>query len=214
MGIKKIIKNIFDFIFPLNESESFLEKTTPYKLYSKYQILNPEVKKYTFAVFDYSYQDIRNLILGIKFKNKISYIEKLSPALYDLIVDKIYELENFENFKNPVITCVPLSKKRKRERGFNQSERIIKNLQRQGLNFETDFNILKKIKNTKPQSSLRNRLDRFKNVKGCFECHKNIKGRNIILIDDVVTTCATVNEIKKVLKRSGARKIVVFALAH
>lgn len=203
-----------DLLFPPSKEELYLQNLKDDDLYIKYALTNTDIKNMVFAVFDYSHQDIRKLIHGIKFKNRINYIEKLTPALYDLIIEKVYDLENFENFKNPIITCVPLSNKRKRERGFNQGERIIKSLQEKGLNFETKISLIKKIKNTKAQSSLKNRLDRFKNVKNYFSCTEDISGRNIILVDDVITTCATVNEVKKVLKKSGARKVVVFALAH
>ena len=79
-----------------------------------------------------------------------------------------------------------------------------------------DFNILIKIKETEHQANIKERKDRLKNLSGSFSV-KNaemIKSRNIILIDDVITTGATLSEARKTLKQFGAKKIIAFTVAH
>jgi predicted amidophosphoribosyltransferase len=77
-------------------------------------------------------------------------------------------------------------------------------------------NILIKPKDTEHQARIRHRTERLKNIVGSFvvQSPESVKNRNIILIDDIVTTSATLNEAKKMLKSSGARKIIAFTVAH
>jgi predicted amidophosphoribosyltransferase len=78
--------------------------------------------------------------------------------------------------------------------------------------------ILIKPKETEHQARIKDRRTRLKNIIGSFavkDSEKNkIKNRNIILIDDITTTGATLTEAKKVLKQAGARKIIAFTVAH
>ena len=77
-------------------------------------------------------------------------------------------------------------------------------------------NILEKIKESPSQTSVKNRAERLENLKGCFKAVNldNVRGANIILIDDVITTGATMSEAKKALENAGARQVLCFAMAH
>ena len=110
-----------------------------------------------------------------------------------------------------LVIPIPLSKKRERQRGFNQAEIIARDLA-EYFNYELSLD-LKKIKNTKPQSELseKNRSDNIKNV---FVWNgENLNEKNIILIDDVITTGATIGEAAKILKLAGAKYIIALAIA-
>lgn len=110
------------------------------------------------------------------------------------------------NFNDNLVVPVPLAKKRLRWRGFNQAELLAQRVaEKYGLTL--DSSNLIRTKHKKPQAKLAEAA-RLKNVKDCFEWRgSNLKKRNIILIDDVVTTGATVNECAKVLKDSGAGEV-------
>ncbi len=73
-----------------------------------------------------------------------------------------------------------------------------------------------KNKNTIPQARLTNRNKRLQNIKGAFSIINTniIKGKTVIIIDDVTTTGGTMLEIIKILKKSGAKKVIGFAVAH
>lgn len=110
---------------------------------------------------------------------------------------------------------IPLYKKKMNERGFNQAK-IIANFLKKYHNLPiADF--VWRVKNTKSQTKLKTDRQRLINLKGAFRLNDNkkqiIKNANILLIDDVVTTGATVNQATKVLKKAGAGQIFVFALA-
>jgi ComF family protein len=109
---------------------------------------------------------------------------------------------------------VPLHKKRLRERGFNQSLLLARALGRK-YGIAVDFSLLKRRKFTLTQTGL-TRQEREKNIKGAFETARpgQIADKNLILVDDVYTTGATVNECARILKHSGAADVAVVTLAR
>jgi len=110
------------------------------------------------------------------------------------------------------IVPVPLHSKKLREREFNQTALISRHLSRQsGVPLLLD--ILKKDKATLPQTDVSGK-ERLKNVKNTFTAGKSVAGLRLILVDDVITTGATVYECAKVLKKAGSARITVVALAR
>jgi ComF family protein len=111
------------------------------------------------------------------------------------------------------IIPVPLHPSRKRERGFNQAYILAKVLSRR-----YDVPVLKggldRIRPTPPQTG--KRRERIRNVRGAFQVRRpdRIHGRSILLVDDVFTTGATVNECAKVLMKAGAQVVWVYTLAR
>ena len=112
-----------------------------------------------------------------------------------------------------IIGAVPIHKKRKDERGYNQSELIAKELAKSIPNLEYK-KILTKTKNNKRQSEL-NKEERIQNVKDVYEIQNKpiIKNKKIVLFDDIYTTGNTVNECSRVLKENGAKEVLAITLA-
>ena len=115
--------------------------------------------------------------------------------------------------ENSIITHIPLRRQRQFDRGFNQSEQLSLILARK-FQIPTK-SLLIKIKDTEPQSSL-NREKRFLNIRGVFAPAKDaqLSGENIILIDDITTTGATMEEACRVIKKAGTKSVWGIALAH
>jgi len=112
------------------------------------------------------------------------------------------------------IVPVPLHPRRRRERGFNQAQVIAAELARlKGI--ESVDDALVKVKNVPPQTSLPAR-DRRRNIRGAFRVKKNekIKGRTILLLDDVYTTGSTLRECSLALKKSGAKDVRALTIAQ
>ena len=176
---------------------------------------NPE-EDFIYSVFNYRDKTVKNTIWTLKYRRRHSIAKVLAQALSDKIAEEISELEMMENFTEPMLIPIPLSKKRLRERGFNQAEVLAAELEKINQKLCLEKNVLYKIKETQNQARLRNRNERLKNLRGCFAVRnpEKILGRNIILIDDVSTTGATLVEAKKILQKSGARKIIGLTLAH
>jgi ComF family protein len=107
---------------------------------------------------------------------------------------------------------VPLHPVKLRSRGFNQSIELTRVLARH-YHLPYDWRICRRIKQTKAQSELR-REHRRRNLRNAFQVCAEIKGFHLVVVDDVITTGATVTELCKVLKRAGAKRVDVWALAR
>lgn len=134
--------------------------------------------------------------------------EILSRYLKDLF--KNYELE----IKDFLIIPVPLHWQKKKQRGFNQSYLIAGQLSN-NMGLPIENNILKRTKNTASQVELKDKEKREINIKDCFIVEKPelLSGKNIILLDDVFTTGATMKEAALVIKKAGAKKVIGLVVA-
>jgi len=206
---KKIFGFVLDFLFPrkcgvcnkLNDNfvcKDCLKRINSFKIYN----FSEE------GIWIYRYEGIvRNLIIDYKFKDK-SYLCELfaNCILSDGEVCKIIK-------KYDIILPVPLHKKRFKERGYNQSK-LISDILAQKLGVQTFDDVLVKIKNTLPQG--KNLLhDRRKAIKGAFflENPDKIKGKNVLIFDDIYTTGNTANECKKIIEESGAKSVEILTIA-
>jgi ComF family protein len=180
-----------------------------------------ESAEWIFPIYDYREPIIKKSLWLLKYNGKKRLANVFAEIIYDKILEELSELSVMENFTSPVLIPVPLSPSRYRERGFNQAqlicEEIIKiNNLRHGVNMKLEKNILIKPKETEHQARIKDRGVRLKNIVGSFAI-KNpelIKKKNIILIDDITTTGATLSEARKILRQSGARKVIAFTVAH
>ncbi len=117
--------------------------------------------------------------------------------------------------QHPIVMSIPLSSKKLRKRGYNQAELLAQALA-QEFNLELNNKILFRIRHTNPQFKL-DKISRIQNVKDAFEIYQKdrdfLKGKTVLLVDDLATSCATLRECAKVLKRAGAREVygVTFA---
>jgi ComF family protein len=116
------------------------------------------------------------------------------------------------NWPIDVIVPVPLHKIRLDERGYNQSELLARELSYRLNIFMSKA--LRRVRNTTTQTAL-HKEERIENVKGAFKVtyKDTIVGKNVLLVDDVLTTGATLDECAKVLKENGAKDVYVATIA-
>jgi len=224
MNVLKILKQfILDIIFPIaclgcqregvwlcdDCLKKILLKTTDEKLNHSSSLDG------LFYATHYENDIIQEAIHTLKYK----YIETLAHSLGELLtgyllkLDKKEHLAILESPKNTILIPVPLHKKRFLERGFNQAE-LIANEFNKNFHFNLQTKILVRAKWTMPQVQLKGR-DRKENIKGVFIVKNwNFPGKNVIILDDVATTLATLEECAKVLKRAGANKVWGLVVAH
>lgn len=155
----------------------------------------------THALYAYTYP-VDAIIRHYKYNHALHLSQTLGSLLQEKIVD----------FDIDTIIPMPLHPERLKERGFNQSLELAKVIVKQ-RNISIDSASCSRIKNTPPQASL-DLKDRTKNVKDAFSCKSRFDGMHIGLIDDVLTTGASLNELAKTLKKSGASRISCYVLAR
>lgn len=157
------------------------------------------------AAVKYEAGPIKELIYQFKYYG----FTALSLHLGELIC---HQLGRSFCFKNTVLVPVPLHIKRKNQRGFNQSELLARYISAKlGIR---GGDALKRTKNTPPQAAL-SKKDRLLNISDAFVCEDPdlVYKKTVILIDDVASTGATINECAKALKKAGARKVFGFVVA-
>lgn len=174
-------------------------------------IENKDKEKYYFEKHAYMFlykNEIRKLIIDYKFNDK--------AYLYKLFSENIIKNEKICGIlkKYDIIIPVPIHKKRKRQRGYNQSELISKEIANYIKSLNLENNIIQKVKNNIAQSTL-SKKQRKTNVENVYKIaeKEKIENKNIVLFDDIYTTGSTVNVISKILKENGAKKIIVLTIA-
>ena len=223
------------------------------------------------SLFDYRSPLVKEAVWMLKYRGNKKIAALLAACLYDELLAFLEEYAPFTNFTEPLLIPIPLSRKRERERGFNQCVLLCDALmrldtsflpssveegcrrrgggvllrrsvgssrrgggveiigrpvcalacalrasrQRTGRNFTLSTSALRKVKDTPAQTKMDKRIERLRNLKGCFLADPEaVCGRNIILIDDVATTGATLDEARRALRKAGARKVIAFTIAH
>lgn len=178
----------------------------------------PPEDRFIHALYDYRHPLVKHVIWKLKYKNAKDVAECFADSLLEEIIAVLNEeLLVFESEK-PLIVPIPLHKKRLRERGYNQSDLIAKAVVARGGQkiFDVSTTLLRRIKETKSQVRSEKRTVRIKNLEDAFICDAPsiVRGRTIILIDDVTTTGATLSSAKKALIRANPKKILAFTIAH
>jgi competence protein ComFC len=209
--IKTLFQALIEIIFPnfcvgCNKKDTLLCSNCYEKIeFSSFPFNKLEKLKYIDEIIVICrYQGIiKKLIHEFKYKSVIN--------IGKIIAKLIYRSTNIP--KCDLLIPIPIHKKKLDKRGFNQSEKIVRELSI--LTKIPIRNLLLKATNTKSQMSIRDIKERKNNLKNSFEIKKNIPSlpQKVILIDDIVTTGSTLDECAKILKKAGVKKVVGLVLA-
>lgn len=156
----------------------------------------------------YNFQDplIKKLIHSIKYFHRKDLISPIVKEIY-LEISKTTEFENY------IILPIPMPVIRKYIRGYNQAELIAKEIGKQ-CNLPVETNSLVRLSSPKSQLKTKTKNERLKNQHNSFKVVKDVSGLNILLIDDVTTTGATLIEARNTLLKSGAKSVKAITIAH
>lgn len=197
-----------DFLFPPRVDEVALRDiSTDDFLALMNPKLVPDTRPGTVALLPFHSLLVRAAIHEAKYHGNAYAFELLTAALTDYLRDAD------ERPRRSFIVPVPLGRERLKERGFNQVEEIAKRVARE-LNIAIDATLLVRTRETVSQVSLP-REKREENMRGAFDAaHSADPARSYIIIDDVLTTGATLQATIDALRDAGARHIIPLALAH
>jgi len=193
------------------------------------------------CVFQYRHPLTRELIRQLKYRGNKNIARMCGEILWDVVKKHAYKNIDgrvHKNGENIVLIPIPITIKRRRIRGFNQNELVIDEILRSATSFGGDccnkkyatnnnavccvkkisasYTTLIKTRDTIPQSKLKNKSQRLTNLSDCFSVVEldKIRGKHIVLIDDVMTTGSTLKEARRALTRAGARSIFCITIAH
>lgn len=182
------------------------EKTLPYtkgeSIYQKF----PFVDKCISPLYYKDY--VRRAVLRFKFAGCSCYSRRLGGIMSECAEN------NLDCGSIDMVSCIPLSRKRMHDRGYNQAELLAKEISKKvGVEY---LPTLKKIRHNTAQSTIKDSKQRAANVIGAYRVidAEEVKGKYILLVDDVVTTGSTVSECARILKKSGAKAVYCVTLAR
>lgn len=156
----------------------------------------------TLAAFSYGFP-IDRLLHAFKYAGDLSLVGILAEPLARLAA---------EQPKPDLLLPMPLHPVRLRERGFNQSLEIAKPISR-WLDIPLSTDACRRMRDTPTQAGLKWR-ERRRNVRGAFACDLDLNGKKVAVLDDVMTTGATLNEISRILKSRGASEVSAWVIAR
>ena len=159
----------------------------------------------TKAVFLYAYP-VDAMMLRYKYGNMLN----LGDAFGEFLAKKVNVEDCLKNID--IIIPMPMHPQRLKERGFNQALEIAKVLCKKSKE-KLDFKSVERQTLTPPQASLPLK-ERVKNIKGAFKVNVNLTGKRIAIVDDVMTTGASLNELAKTLKKAGAVHVECWVIAR
>lgn len=162
---------------------------------------SPPYFDHTRALFSYAYP-VDALLQAFKYQHQLH----LGYVLVQL------SLKQCHPHGVDCIVPMPMHPARLQERGFNQSLELAKEIAKQ-WRLPLAASHCQRIKNTPPQASLPLK-DRVKNIKGAFGCGDYFKGKHVAIVDDVMTSGASLNELAKTLKQAGASQVSCWIIAR
>ncbi|MBU1091931.1 ComF family protein [Patescibacteria group bacterium] len=218
--IKIITNRILDTLFPEKCFGCGKEKEILCATCQRHLPRSCENDEKIISAVSYQSQAIKKAIRALKYRGAKRVAKPLAELLVEPLREKLPK-PNYRGSTSIVIVPIPLHKKRLRKRGFNQAELIAKHLSENlsrsaGMSVTMINNVLYRNLYTVPQVEIKNREKRLKNLKNAFSVKnsESIKNKTILLVDDVSTTGATINEAKKVLLKAGAKEVIGAVVAR
>lgn len=177
-----------------------------------YEIVSYSPRLTLAAVSSYENEALRELLHAFKY-NRFLGVDTVLRPLIETYLSNINLSKTLP--RGAIIIPIPLHKKRMRQRGFNQAERISNTLGSL-LNLPVLKNVLVRIKDTPPQARQKDKKERFRSLRGSFSVTQksdDLRSKTVILVDDIYTSGATMKEAAKTLRRVGVKSIVGFVIA-
>ena len=179
--------------------------TNAYQRYCDQCLLIKDTLNFDFARAPYAYSDVKvkKIVWQLKYGKKF-YVAKH-------MADDMTKIINETNWNFDFITYVPIHKKRLKQRGYNQSKLLAERI---GENLKIKvIPTLIKIKHMQTNATKLGRMERIKALSGSFKRITSVRGKRILLVDDVITSKATANECSRILKEGRAKEIYVITYA-
>ena len=203
------MRGLLDLVFPPRETEHIVRSMSQETLAP---LINPVTNEFgVVALLPYREPLVHALIVETKYHGNKTASELLASVLSDYLLERMSEETEIER-RTVAFVPLPLSSKRKRERGYNQVEQVLRKTAEQlGAHMETQ--LLTRMRHTTPQTKL-SKVERKNNVMDAFHADTPNPSYLYIVVDDVLTTGATLAEAVRTLTEAGADRVIAVALAH
>lgn len=210
--MKSLLNSLLDLIY---KKKCYVCKSSKYSLkicpdcYEKLEFYplgaNRIIEGVNIYIAGYYSKELQKIIRGLKYHKQRELAYYLAKFMYEYFL----EVNNSNNTEFCLVP-VPLHKNRIKKRKYNHMELVCEEFSKLS-GFETNFGLIKRIKDTKPQYKL-SRKERLINLDGAFEIDSSqIPDKPVLILDDICTTGSTFEEMIKALRSAGVSNIVCFA---
>jgi ComF family protein len=207
----KLFRMLLDILFPPRSDEALVQEATHASLgiHAHARAIGAR----TAALLPYRARLVRACVLEAKFRDSERAQRLLASVLADYLSEWSADHEPFTE-ASVVLVPVPLSRERRRERGYNQAERVARKAAERMPAVAVDLELLVRTRDTLPQTSL-DGAARRKNMQDAFQAVGTPDpGHTYIVFDDVLTTGTTLKAAMEALESAGARRVYGLALAY
>ena len=214
--LQKMLQTILDILLPQSATENALAKLSAEEWLDRAGTVSDIPGSYV-ALAPYKNPLVRKTIWALKYKGSNRAARIAGELLHEELLNLLGDIRAFDSDVPVRIIPIPLSGQRMRERGHNQALLLAHAM----LGNENDNqcslceNALVRTRHTPSQTTLK-RNERLKNMRGVFAIadENTVRGAVVIVVDDVITTGATMQDAERALRSSGARDVYGLALAH
>ncbi len=214
--IENFFYYIFDSILPPRKDFDIVQKLDEETVNSLPKAPQVEGLDWVHPLFHYKDKRVKAIIWELKYRENTMVLDYIGKLIFEEIIALVSDILLFNTKAEFLLIPIPISKERRYERGYNQSEHIAKAILENDLEHILLYapQWFEKIKDTATQNKSHTKVERMKNLLDCFEADPRVEGKYIILIDDVVTTGSTLLEAQKTLMATGAKEVFAFTIAH
>lgn len=208
------VQKLLDWTFPPKDDVRIAKNITEDGIAN---LFHPKVVReaWIIALLPYTDWRIRSLIRSVKFYGEKTPLPLVGRVVSEYVLETVSDKKLFSGWSVPLLIPMPTSAKRLRERGYNQVERLAENMMPflDGV-VEYSPNVLQRKE--RPSQVRIERSKRENNIKGAFfvQQPKLVQGRQIILLDDVVESGATLQDARRACLEAGAADVLGIAIAH
>ena len=218
---RKTLEYCIDFLFPKSLSLQQIESLPSSELLNLLPASREINNDSLVVLFDYKDKIVREMIWELKYKGNRIIAKKFAEILLDVLHSEITErtLMDSKSWSHPLLIPIPTSNKRRRERGYNQTEILSEEFKKLDvehlLSYKKDI-LYKSIFTESQARTHATKREREHNLKDSFSINNpdEIRDQCIILLDDVATSGTTLREAKRTLMGAHAKRILCVALAH
>lgn len=200
-----------DFVLPRHPHVKIAERVSENDLVLRIHPQELAHAKWITAFLPYHDPEVRAVIKSIKYYADRESAIKVARALSAHVSEILSEKNSFAGWENIVIIPIPASKERYRERGYTQTELIARALSNEiGIPIDT----ASLSREDRPSQARIQKSERRNNMSTAFTSSDGVRGKCVVLIDDVVESGATLTDARRALLAAGAKDVVAFVVAH
>lgn len=219
MLLKHIFETLSDILFPrkksatINREHFFHDLAHIPRAHTDTVLENASCS----SLFPYQHQLIRASIHALKYERQTWIANVYALLLAEMLTEEIADKNLFGTYTNPLLIPIPIHRIKKVQRGFNQTELLAERLLKHiSFSLTLETSVLCAVNQHESQARQHSREHRRQHTSGKFfiEHPEKVVGRDIILLDDVITTGSTMQEAERVLLEAGVRNVFGVTVAH